>query len=288
MRFIAHAGIQIKTLTRSVVVDPWLHPSDLRNPVLEGFSPGSKTIDYLIPEPKNTALDIAADVILLSHFHTHHSPIREITELLEIRPLTIICPRLSDKKQEELELALGERLFARITLHFIEKDTVIDLGSGVEVSCLTHTHPEHLAFFIKTKNTSVLHISDASVNEDKLRNDFSKTWDKFFALRPDFLFMGAGGHNQIILSGANRDISENGTFTPVQAAKFVARLLPKHAGVIGVYNFSIWDNRQEYAMSTEDIEGMFYWGVSYLAPSVKVHILRPGDSFLGTSEAIRS
>jgi hypothetical protein len=280
VRFIAHAGVHIKTPNVSVAIDPWLYSSSRQQPRLQGFDPTSFTIDYLIPEPKNTIADIKSDIILLSHFHTHHAPLQEIKELASLCPVDIVCPFLSEEKLLQLRATVGDAIFNSITFHFISKDTDLTI-KGVTISCFTHSHPEHFAFLVKTKRTSVLQMADISINATRDSLDFAPFWEKFYGLSPEFLFITSAGHNtRQINKYGERSIVENITLTPTQAAKATCKIKPKHVGIVGVYNFSVWDNRIEYARTYEAAESEFYWAMSFLAPAIQVHQLRPGDFFL--------
>src|SRR4051812_19251034 len=104
VEFVGHAGFRIEENGCSLWIDPWLSSSDFENPLIQGILPGTRTIDFQIPEPKFRAESARADLILLSHFHPHHSPQRDIQFILErsSKP-TIAYPKLSDEKQKSLE-----------------------------------------------------------------------------------------------------------------------------------------------------------------------------------------
>ena len=279
VRFIAHAGVHIKSGDVAIAVDPWLYSSTRENPIIQGFDPDSFTIDYLIPEPRNKIKDIESDIILLSHFHTHHAPYKEIKELVSFRSVDIVCPNLSKEKILKLKESIGEKLFGRITFHFLEKDTILNIR-GITISCLTHSHKEHFAYFIKTEKTSVLHIADIAANSSHTSLLFDSFWSKFDNLSPEFLFISSAGHNlRHITERGERVILENATLTPTQAAKATCKIKPKNVGIVGVYNFSAWSNRAESPRSYEQAEAEFYWAMSFLAPAIRVHKLRPGDVF---------
>lgn len=279
VRFIAHSGLQVVTPQARLVIDPWLYPSSREQPKVQGLDPSSYTIDYLIPEPKNILSDIASNIILLSHFHTHHSPFLEIKGLAEMNPVHIVCPPLDDNKLRRLEEMLGPKVYENIQFHFITQDSQLEL-QGITIKCLTHSHPNHLAFFVTTNKLKVLHIADAAASADSTSLKFDPFWEKFYNLKPDYFFVGAAGHSvRQINSKGERAIKENTTLTPVQAAKLTCKVDAKHVGIIGVYNFSVWDSRIEYSRSYEAAESEFYWAMSFLAPSVQVHQFRPGDIF---------
>lgn len=279
VRFIAHAGVQIKNKSISVVIDPWIYASGRSTPVLQGLDPEAHTIDYLIPEPINTMEDIASDIVILSHLHTHHSPLREIAEMAQLKKITIVCPKLDEKKVELIRKSMGEDVFANLSFHFIEGPQECTI-KGVTIRAFKHAHPDHFAYLVKVGGTSVLHMADISTSETFNSLTFEPFWEHFYDLRPDFLFIAAGGHGvRVMDKHGNRDILEVGMLTPVLAAKATAKIKPKHVGIIGIYNFSVWDNRMEYAGSVGEIEAEFFWAMSYLRPSVKVLNLKPGNAY---------
>ncbi len=279
IRFIAHAGIQFKYKESSLVIDPWVYSSTRQKPIIQGLDPENYTIDYLIPEPRNTISDIASEVVLLSHLHTHHSPVLEIKELLKIRPINLVCPKIDQAKIETIKNLIGEELMGRLTFHFLEDDTELEL-CGYKIRAFTHSHKEHFAFFVSRGNTSIMHMADTTTDRKFNSMKFEEFWEKFYNLKPDYLFISAAGHSQRIMNEyGKRDILEVCTLTPVLAAKAAVKIKPKNVGLIGMYNFSYWDNRMEYARSTGEAEAEFYWALSYLSPSINILNLKPGVFF---------
>jgi len=282
VRFIAHSGVHITDGITSLVIDPWLFDSRRDKSLIQGFNPTQRTVDYLIPEPRNNVTELIPDVVCLSHFHTHHSPLNEIIEFLKLKPLTIICPMLTDDELALLKQKIGNLLFERITFIFIEKDEEITIGS-LHIKAMVHltTPITHVMFFIKLGDVSIMHIVDAHANdEDDVLMDapFSKKWNRTNNLEPDFLFIGAAGHLKKIIRNGTRLIT-GGSLTPLQAAQLTSRIMPKNVGIIGIYNHSVWDERSELKLSIGEAESQFYWCVSYLTPSVTVRKLLPGDTF---------
>ncbi len=279
VQFIGHAGIKINFPDLKILIDPWIYVSNFTNPLIYGLSPEAKTIDYLIPEPRSSIEELKADVILLSHLHTHHSPLREIRELAVLQPITIICPKLKDGDLVLVERNLGKEVFDNITFHFLDKDEDFPFGD-TKVRAISHTQKNHFAYLVSNKEESVLHIADAAVSVTSDKGTFDAVWDKFYNLYPSFLFLSAASHAQrVITDKSERDILENTTFSPVQAAKLTRKILPKQVGLIGMYNFSIWTNRLEHSLPASISEEAFYWALSYLAPGVEHRILRPGNIF---------
>jgi L-ascorbate metabolism protein UlaG (beta-lactamase superfamily) len=278
IRFIAHAGVQIVSDGVSCVIDPWLYPSTHANALLRSIDPGSNTIDFLIPEPRNDITDLESDIILLSHFHTHHSPLQEITELVRMRPVQIVCPELGEEKLTKIRTNLGEEIFNRITFHQVTVDTELQF-ENITVRCITHLSKGHLAFFVDTKQGRVLHLADPRAQLG-MSLEFDTLWDKFDGLKPDYAFVSCAGH---ILRHVNekgeREILEHTSFSPTQCAKFMVKIGAKAGGAIGIFNHSIWTERVEFTHSSEAIEKEFFWALSFLAPSIRILTVRPGDIF---------
>ncbi len=280
VRFIAHSGVQIANESSSLVIDPWLFPSTHEIPLIEGFDPSQRTIDYLIPEPKNIPSDLAPDVICLSHFHTHHSPLKEIVEFLKIKPLTIVCPTLDTQKLSTIRSKIGDYIYERITFVFIDRQQVVTVNN-FRIEAFPHQkYIEHLMFHISLEKTSIFHVVDARANPENDTIKFSDSWDFCKDLSPDFLFVGAAAHLvRIAEENGTRSVLESFSMTPVQAAKLCVMMKAKNVGIIGIYNHSIWDDRVEMGLSVGEAESQFYWAMSFLAPSINVHQLRPGQLF---------
>ncbi len=281
IRFIAHSGVQIVNTNVSVLIDPWLHDSKRESPIFESIDPSQYTIDYLIPEPKNTERELSPNIICISHFHTHHSPLREIIEFAKIKNITIVCPLLTEDKLTTLKQKIGDYIFNRITFVFITKDTTVDVdGAHIKAMLYKNTMP-HIMFFIRVGDKSILHISDATSDFKNTNTlSFSEDWARVYGLRPDYLFVGATGHISKETIHGIRCIREASTLTPPQAAVLTSKIMPKNVGLIGMYNHSVWDDRYEMGMSVGEAEAQFYWCLSYLSPSINVKKLLPGDLFI--------
>lgn len=278
VQFIGHAGIKIKLSKLTVLIDPWIYASTFTNPILYGLNPEAKTIDYLVPEPRSSIEELKADVVLLSHLHTHHSPFREVKELAALKPITVICPYIKPESVELIKNVMGEEIFSNITFIFPQSDKDFSFGE-IKVKAISHTQKNHFAYLVSYADTSVLHIADARMSST-YSSTFDSVWDKFYGLKPSFLFLSAASHSERIISLSNeRDILENSTFSPVQAAKLTRKIFPKRVGLIGMYNFSIWTNRLEHSLPGSISEEAFYWALSYLAPGIEHRILRPGNTF---------
>ena len=283
VRFIAHAGVQIiskqKDKNISIVIDPWLYPSTFINPILKGF-PGNNTIDYLIPEPKVSSYELAPDIILLSHFHTHHAPIRELLEFAKIKKIIIVCPSLHPKSLEKFRQDTDRFILDNISFKFTDpdKDTNFDI-LGIKIKAFNHTQKYHNGYIVETQHSKVMHVVDAAANQDKNRLDLSNVWDKLDNLDPDFLFIGAAGHSTRDISLPKKSIRENATLSAVQAANLTLKVRAKNVGIIGIYNSSIWNGRVEYVRPVGEVEHNMYWAINFLDPNIKFHTLKPNDIF---------
>lgn len=283
VRFIAHAGVQIiskqKDKNISILVDPWLYSSTFNNPILKGF-PGNNTIDYIIPEPKVSSCELAPDIILLSHFHTHHAPIREILEFAKIKKVIIVCPPLNQKSLDRFRQDTNKSILDNILFKFTDPDKDLDFDIlNIKIKAFNHTQKYHNGYIVETINSKVMHLVDAAANQDKNRLDLSYIWDKLDGISPDFLFIGAAGHSTRDISQPKKSIRENATLSSVQAANLALKVKAKNVGIIGIYNSSIWNGRVEYVRPVGEVEHNMYWAISFLNPNIKFHTLKPNDIF---------
>jgi hypothetical protein len=282
VRFIGHSGVQIANKDVSIVIEPWLYASSRENPTIEGLDPTQRTVDYLIPEPKNNPQELAPDFVCLSHFHTHHAPLKEILEFVKIKPIAIFCPKLSGEKLLLLKNKIGDYMYSRLQFNFLEQDKEF-IFKNHTIRAFLHRGEEgmvHAMYFVSLLGTSIFHVVDAKSHKEENNLSFDESWNRVFGISPDYIFVGAAGHNvKMLLKNNVRSILEAGTLTPVQAAKLAIMVKAKNAGIIGIYNHSVWDDRFEMGASVADSESQFYWALSYLAPAIKVRQLRPGDIF---------
>ena len=283
--FTGHSGVAIKNDKLCIAIDPWLYASTRTKPVIEGLEPSQYTVDYMLPESRNSAKDISPDIVLLSHFHTHHAPLTEIIDFAKIKPIKIFCPTMDENKLSQIRKKVGDYIYNRITFKFMNKDENINEiinGQKVEIKSFMHQaeiNIIHFMYYIKLGDKSLFHTVDSNVNEDINRTDFSESWDRMKGLDIDYLFIGAAGHTIRSSNNGVRRLIEHASITPVQAAKLASNMGVCYAGVIGMHNQSVWDQRAEYGLSTAEAESQFYWALSWLAPAIKVLHLRPGDRF---------
>src|SRR4051812_40750090 len=102
IEFIGHAGFCVRVDGLQILVDPWITPSTFERPVITSFSSFHSSIDYLIPEPVRQLDDFSPDIILLSHYHAHHSSLFDIQHWLEksTKQIDIIGPSLFPPEEE--------------------------------------------------------------------------------------------------------------------------------------------------------------------------------------------
>lgn len=278
VRFIAHAGVSIFDKSSSLAIDPWLYDSHIfGSPIIESLDPAQKTIDYLIPQPKTSAIDISPDIICLSHFHTHHSPLREILEFAKIKPITVICPVLSAEKLIILKEKIGDYIYSRITFIFLEKDTEFKVKNFAIKAFMHKDNMPHFMYNITLGDVSIMHIVDANANKDVSKKDFDESWSRVYNLNPDYLFMGCISHISKSIKNGIRSLEEMATLSPVQAANLAVLVKARNIIPIGMYNHSVWDDRYEMGLSVADAEAQFYFAISFLAPAINFKKCYPGD-----------
>ncbi len=280
--FTGHAGVCIKNYKLSVAIDPWLYASTRAQPIVEGLQPSQYTVDYMLPESRNVPSDIAPDIVCLSHFHTHHSPLKELVEFVKIKPIKIICPTLREDELLQIKKKIGDYMYGRITFKFLDRDTVLNEkvnGEELEIKAFIHRSESmsHFMYYIKLGDKSLLHVVDSNASKSRDKISFDSEWDRLDGLDIDYLFVGGVGHALRQVINGVRHIRDAATLTPVQAADLAVRLSVKHAGLVGMYNHSVWDDRAEMGLATGEAEMRFHWALSWMAPAIKVLYLRPGD-----------
>jgi hypothetical protein len=105
-------------------------------------------------------------------------------------------------------------------------------------------------------------------------------WSKLENFRNiDHLFVSAVNHAQLKMHGEERQILEHVSLSPVQACNITKLINPKAVSLIGMSNFSIWDSGIEYTESPESILKQFAWALRFLAPTIDLVPLSPGQIF---------
>jgi hypothetical protein len=278
LRFIGHAGVWLKGEGGSLAVDPWLYSSNFQNPVLRGLQPHQRTIDFLIPRPVFKGIDLAPDIVLLSHFHTHHAPLASVQKFARLKPIRVICPALSEGDHAWLRAALGD-LYERVTFEANDEPREYAFPD-LTIRVFKHPQQHHLGFDVKTPEQHFVHITDACANTDRNVLSLHPMWETVRDIKPDMLFISAANHLSRWGAGLERDICEHASLSPTQAARITALTGTKRVGLIGMDNFSIWDSAIEYAHTAEAIENEFQWVLDYLAPNTEYVHLRPGKKIL--------
>jgi len=281
IEFLGHAGFCIKTKSLEILVDPWLTPSSFERPILESFLPRHRTIDYLIPEPVRKNEDFSPDIILISHYHTHHSPKADIEYWLDkaTKPITLIGFDIHSKFKDKV-LSEFKQKYPQHTYLTIAQDSVFAFGT-TQIRCLTYTQKFHLAHYIQEGSSSFLHIADAQINRFFHDRRLDPIWHKFSRLNPSLLALSVGTMSSREWDKENNSpyISENTFLSPVEAANLAKFINPKMAAVIGVFNFSIWKNRAEYGFPPMENEAYFRWALQHLNSEIEIPTLRPGMTF---------
>jgi|GEM_PF-2860775 len=288
VRFIAHAGVAIEEKGFQLLIDPWFFDSTPEHPVIESIGGGFKAIDFQIPKTSEKIENYAPDVILVSHFHSHHSPMRDIRTLCENSTAKGKTVHLfSPEPSEEAERNLLERVPSAVIRKGIRSDEPFTIGPFI-IEAKGHTNPYHQSWFVKTKTGSLLHIGDGRLHNNRSIRTPDPVWLRLKGLRPSILLLSMGGNSLRIEKDGARQILEASTLTPIEAALITQLVGPKVVGGIGFYNHSMWKNRNEYIYPASQNEEVFEWAVSWLSPETKNVRLRPGYTFaIGTADLLR-
>jgi L-ascorbate metabolism protein UlaG (beta-lactamase superfamily) len=277
VRFIAHAGISIEEAGHSLLIDPWFLDSTVENPLIESIAGGWSTIDFQIPKTEEPIERHTPDAILVSHFHPHHSPARDIKFICDNslalgRTMQLLYP----SPNEAMEATLSERVPKGIARKGVTPNEKFKIGP-FSIQSLEHTVPFHTAWHVSSTTGSVLHIADGRLNKDRFSRKPDAAWENIKGLSPSLFLLSIGGHSQRVTEkDGKRSINEAGIFTAVEGAQITQLVNPKAAAAIGIYNHSIWKNRLEYIRSTPQSEEEFQWALSWLTPGTKNLHLVPG------------
>lgn len=285
IEFIGHAGFSVRSGGLQVLIDPWFSPSTQEKPILKSMVPGHSTIDYLIPEPRASLEDFDPDIILISHYHTHHSSQQDIEFWLtrSKKSVTLIGYKFNSKVANDFQNYFAEK-FQQHRFLTCDQDEGFNF-EHLEIRCLTNSARDHLSFFVKENGVSFLHIADAPISRIPFDRRLDTIWHKYSSLQPTFMVLSVGAiSTRKTDKSGNPFILENSFLSPVEAANLVRAIKPKWAGVMGVFNFSIWKNRTEFGFSPYDCEAYFRWAVEHLEPTINVPNLRPGNIFQMTGQ----
>lgn len=276
--FIAHAGISLTEGEHEILIDPWFTDSSVARPLIQPLS-GYPTIDFQIPKTEDTPSNHNPDAVLISHFHSHHSPHDDIMTLVaqseDTKRTLFGHPDIGEKNGSVKETFA---VWPHVDVTPMREGDVRQVGT-FSVRARTQTVPNHLAWEVSTPLGSVLHIADPIFNKENSERIMDAVWESFRDLQPSALFINAGGNSLRREKDGVRQVLESCSVSPVEAAQIVARIRPQTVSLIGCYNHSIWKNRQEYIPPAGQIEEEFYWALSWLAPEVKFVPMKPGHTF---------
>lgn len=283
IRFIAHAGFYIEEKGYSIFLDPWFFDSVIERPIIESIGGGFKTIDFQIPQSTDSPERYAPDAILISHFHPHHSPARDIRALCENslskgKKIKIFFPTPSATMEENIRAKVP----GDVEKVGVSPGDTFSIGP-FSITAKEHTVPYHTAWHVASPSGSLLHIADGRLNKDNFLRRPDPVWENLHGISPSFLFLSAGGHSERAEKNNEHLIIPAGIFTPVEAAEIVKIVTPKAASLVGIYNHSIWKNRHEYIQPAPFCEDEFQWAASWLSPQTRHVRLTPGMT-LGIGE----
>ena len=287
VRFIAHAGLYIEEAGFSLLIDPWFLDSTIEYPILESIGGGFKTIDFQIPKTPEQVEQYSPDAFLISHFHAHHSPVRDIRMLSENslakgKSVALYYPAGTDESESNVRA----KVQGAVVKHPVHPGFSTKIGPFT-IEAKAHTVPYHTAWFVTSTTGSVLHIADAWVNKDRTLRKLDPVWLELRDVSPTFLFLSAGGHAERSEKDGKRLLFEAGILSPTEAAQITQVIAPRAASVIGVYNHSIWRNRHEYFQQAPLAEDEFLWATAWLTPNTPVIRLRPGMTLGVGEQALR-
>ena len=282
IRFIAHAGFSIEEEKHQLLIDPWFTDSTVESPLMQPVV-GYNTVDFQVPKTTESIDTYHPNTILVSHFHGHHAVYNDLMELAAHSERLSFCfPDIGE--EDNAKVAQTFAIWPQVeTVSFQNKD--IKPYGPFSVQGLAHTVPRHIAWHVKSKTGSILHIADPCINRDSMNRHIGEEWKQFEGLRPDLLCINAGGNSLRREKDGRRYLVDNAGLSPVEGARIAQLIQPKAVCLIGCYNWSIWRNRSEYIMPAPIVEEELYWALSWLTPDVKFLTLKPGNT-IGTGNLL--
>lgn len=288
IEFIAHAGFRLFNGEDEVIIDPWLKSSNIQTPILESFKSSHHTIDFLRPKPKIRPTELSPNLILISHFHAHHSSSKDLLEIAgqNKSQIKLIGPKSSTN-------SLVDNYQKYFDCVFIDNDETFYFNN-YKISIFTHTSENHLGFFIEDTltETSFMHIADAVINRSYYDRRIDPIWFKLNNIRPTFLALTSGATSSAIYvndiedkitfsenysgnEGWRPSFIENSMMSPTECARLANEIKPKIVCLMGMYNFSIWKQDIEYSFSAYESENYFSWALSHINSNIITFPLRP-------------
>lgn len=277
VEFLAHAGVRLSDSRHTIFIDPWFTSSSIAQPILESICPGHRTIDFQIPASRVNPSTLKADLILVSHYHTHHSPRQDIQGLLANNLHASVAGPMEDVATT---MGLINNLIVNGRSHkFLpcSEDSELKLGH-FRVIPFSHTHEGHFGYLILHPFGVFVHLVDARLHRSYDRNSIDKCYGFLENLQPDLFLISAAGHTTRMFSKKKRVIVP-ATFRPSEAAQLVAFSGAKKAGLIGIQNHSMYRNRTEFSMPGSLLEDEFVWAMEWLHPEAEVVKLLPSMKF---------
>lgn len=292
VEFIGHAGFRLTCSNGlEILIDPWFTNSDLENPVIQSLNECHKTIDYGIPSQLKNKEDFNPQIILCSHFHTHHASKTDYLYFVNKCNFKIKLVFPSDAFSESAQKNLD--FFER---HEIHQDQHLKFDS-VSIHAFTHTVKGHIGFYIfdSLSQTSFMHIADAPANRNPFDRRLDPVWLKLKELSVDFLVLSGGAISSSHFINSTdysvkrripntenpenwqKILRENEFMSPAECANLTNTIFPRIACLMGMYNFSIWKQRIEFGFSASENENYFSWCLSEISPEIKSFPLRPGN-----------
>ena len=281
VRFIAHAGFCVEEGDTRLMLDPWFFSSTFEEPLMYSILPPHKTIDFQIPNTREKIEDFKAVGALVSHFHTHHAPAKEMRHLIDQCPseeFTLAVPALNSTAMVSVRANLGPRQRPYRIVPINGAQLTFQLGP-FSISGFPSTILQHAIWLVQSATGSFLHIADAQVSRNSMDRRLDRLWYQFEDLKPDLMVMSAGSHVTRMTSEGKPYLYENSMLSPSEAARLTALVKPKTAAVMGVFNHSSWTNRSEWSLPGSYAEDEFRWALEHLDPGIRCEILRPGREF---------
>ena len=277
--FLGHAGYMLQSGREMIAVDPWLYSSSIEKPLIQGLLPSQTTVDFQMRETLTGLERFKPRAVLISHFHTHHSPLREILHFAEVNEhseLQVFTPPLSLDDFKGIQRNLGE-LSTRIRVIPLERSGEVFTIENLKIRGYFHTQMDHVAWFVEDQSSSFFHLCDSSANRHHLDSRLDPVWFYYEGLKPSFAAITVGSHMMKLQMGARRWIAENTTFSPAQGARLVQLLNPKAVTCMGIGNTSHWTGRVEVSLPLHVAHDLFQWAVEYLSPTTRYIRQQVGD-----------
>lgn len=280
VRFINQSGLVIEQDGFCLMVDPWFIPSTFNNFALKGIVPPTLTVDFQLKPTRDLVTSFKPNAILISLLHPHHSPLVEIYTLISQArtPVTLATPVMTEQSNQSVRKVLNDFL-DKIELRSCRSGETFEIGP-FKVRAMSHTFEQtHLGWHIQSNEGSVLHLVDARINRDPSSRTLDSIWNEYRDLKPDLLFIGAGGRTTAVSNDGKFDLREGEMMSPIEAARLTAFIAPRVAMSCGNINHSIRERQADYTLPYSLAEDQFAWALHKVAPKTKTLALQPGYVF---------